>query len=148
MSPNEPVDPSERFRREHEREMDSQRRLEARVLNAIRGLTSATTLFRSRPELGEPDVYAHAYLQFVQLNVCLNPAQIRLLPVAGRDRELEQFTEQVRIGIEDIAQQLHLGFMPGAGPFGNTGPIGVLPPNVPGGYSAVLTRPGALGAPT
>jgi hypothetical protein len=142
MPPNAPVDPSARFFQEHKIEMDSQQRLQARVQEAVTRATRETTLFRERPELGEPDAFARAYRQFVLVNVCLNRGQIQLLPIAGRVPELERFTEEVRVGIETVAQQLHLGFEPGPGRFGSTGPIGVLPPNVPGGYTAALTRPG------
>jgi hypothetical protein len=146
MSPNAPVDPAERFRREHAREMDSQERLRDRVSSAVGRLARETSLFQQRPELGDPDVIVQAYLQFVLVNVCLNPGQIRIVPFEGRIPALDRFTEELKVGVERIARELHLVFEPGAGPFGTTGPIGVLPPSTPGGYQAVLVRPRTEGS--
>jgi hypothetical protein len=124
-----------------EREQDSQRRLELAVRKEIDAFLPGTKFCAGHPELGLPDVSVRVYFQLVEVYVCLNGDQVKLLPLTGRDRDLRWFTEELRSGLEAIGKRFHLPMIvePG-GPLGHSGAISVLPPDILGGYHAVLRR--------
>lgn len=137
--PRDAVDPTEQFRRGHERQQDASRRLKERVERLSRECVKGTTLFREHPELREPDVFVTVTAQHVHINSSLNRGQLEILPLTGRTAALMQFGEELRVGFERIAADLHLPIVtePG-GPFGQSQLIFIV--DVPSGYQAVLKR--------
>jgi hypothetical protein len=135
----ETMDAQERARMKHDRLMKARQRLQNRVLTSVRNIVLGTALFRSHPELHDPDVSVTVYAQFVLVTTSLNGGQLEILPVDGRARDLNEFAEQLREGLETLAADLHLPMVQDPGsPLGRSGPIMVL--DTPSGYQAVLLR--------
>jgi hypothetical protein len=132
------VDPEERARREQERVIRVRERLKFRVYAAVRDVVLGTELFRSHFELHEPDIVVNVYPQFVDVHTSLNEGQLHLLPAKGRSRELNRFAEELRIGMEKIAANLHVEFTTDPARFGGSEPVMLV--DVPSGYRAVLLR--------
>jgi hypothetical protein len=132
------VDPEERARREQERVIKDRERVKFRVYSAVRDVVLGTELFRSHFELHEPDISVNVYAQFVDVNTSLNEGQLHLLPASGRSRALNRFAEELRIGIERIAANLHLEFTTDPARFGGSERVMLV--EVPCGYRAVLLR--------
>lgn len=134
------MDPEEQARRDNERVVNSRERLRARVDAKVREFVLGSALFRAHPELGQPDVFVHVYSQFVHVVTSLNGAQLSILPIHGRTRDLNHFAEELRERFERLATDLHMTLVtePG-GPFGKSTPVMVI--DTPSGYWAVLSRP-------
>lgn len=132
------MDPEERACRAQETVLKGRERLKFRVYAAVREVVLGTELFRSHFELHEPDVFVNVYARLVDVNVSLNEAQLHLLPVSGRSRDLHRFAEEVRTGMERIAAKLHLEFTTDRARFGGSEPVMLV--DVPCGYRAVLLR--------
>ena len=132
------MDPVEQARREQERAMKVRERLRFRVYTAVRDVMLETELFRSNFQLHEPDIFVSAYASFIDVNASLNEAQLHLLPVNSRSRDLHRFVEELRHGIERTATNLHLEFTTDPARFGGSGPVILV--DVPIGYRAVLLR--------
>jgi hypothetical protein len=133
------VDPEQRARREQERVIRERERLKFRVYAAVREAVLATELFRTHFELHEPDITVNVYARFVDVNASLNEGQLRLLPAAGRARELNRFAAELRSGLERVAGALHLEFATDVARYGGSEPVILV--DVPCGYRAVLVRP-------
>ncbi len=134
------MDPEERARREQDRVIRSRERLKFRVFSAVRDLVLATDLFRSHFQLHEPDIIVNVYRQYVDVVTALNEAQLHVLPVRNRSRELYRFAEQLRTGMERIATGLDLTLNDEPSRFGGSEPVMLV--DVPSGYRAVLVRSG------
>lgn len=133
------MDPVERARREQERVIKARERLKFRVYAAVREVALGTELFRAHFQLHEPEIVVNVYARFVDVNTSLNEAQLRLLPIPSRSRELSRFAEELRAGIENAATELHLEFTRDPAQFGGSEPVMLV--DVPCGYRAVLLRP-------
>lgn len=134
------MDPAEGARREQERLMKARERLRFQVYTAVRDVMLGTELFRSNFQLHEPEISVSAYASFIDVNASLNEAQLHLLPVESRSRDLNRFAEELRRGIEGIATNLRLEFTTDPARFGGSEPV--LLSDVPIGYRAVLLRSG------
>lgn len=106
----------------------------------MRDLVLATDLFRSHFQLHEPDIIVNVYRQYVDVVTALNEAQLHVLPVRNRSRELNRFAEQLRTGMERIATGLDLTLNDEPSRFGGSEPVMLV--DVPSGYRAVLVRSG------
>jgi hypothetical protein len=133
------MDPEERARKEQERVMKDRERLKFRAYAASREVALASELFRSHFQLHEPEITVNVYARYVDVNVGLNDAQLRLLPARGRSRELHRFAEELRAGLEKVAAGLALEFTVDPSRFGGSGPIDL--EDAPIGYRAVFRRP-------
>jgi hypothetical protein len=98
----------------------------------------STELFRAHSEFYEPDIFVNVYAQLVDVNTSLNEGQLRLLPSAGRTRDLNRFAEELKNGFEQMAADLDLEFTTDPAQFGGSLPVMLL--DVPSGYRAVLLR--------
>ena len=114
-------------------------RLKFRAYAASREVALASELFRSHFQLHEPEITVNVYARYVDVNVGLNDAQLRLLPARGRSRELHRFAEELRAGLEKVAAGLALEFTVDPSHFGGSGPIDL--EDAPIGYRAVFRRP-------
>ncbi|MGA8542030.1 MAG: hypothetical protein WB947_00585 [Thermoplasmata archaeon] len=135
------MDTVEQARLGFERKQRADERLRQRLEERIRELVAATALVRSHPELGEIRPSFAVVSQYVIANVCLDPAQLKILPLNGRTRDLEAFTEELRAGLEKLSADIRLPLSRAPSAFPISTPICVLPPDVHGGYSAVFLRP-------
>jgi hypothetical protein len=113
-------------------------RLRFRVYTGVRDIMLGADLFRSNFQLHEPEITVSAYAPYLDVNACLNEAQLRLIPVESRSSDLGRFTEQLRLGIEKLATDLHLVFTTDSARFGGSWPV--MLSDVPIGYRAVLLR--------
>jgi hypothetical protein len=134
------MDPAQAARREQERVMKARERLRFRVFTAVRDVMLGTDLFRSNFQLHEPEIVVNAYAPYFDVNASLNEAQLQLLPVDNRSRDLNHFAEQLRRGIQKIATDLRLEFATDSARFGGSTPVMLV--DVPIGYRAVLLRSG------
>ena len=134
------MDPEERARKEQERVVRDRERLKFRAYAACREVGLASELFRSHFQLHEPEITVNVYPRYVDVNVCLNDAQLRLLPARGRSKELHRFAGELRAGLEKVAADLNLEFTVDPARFGGSEPVTLV--DVPIGYRAVLLRPG------
>ena len=118
--------------------MKARERLRFRVFTAVREVMLGTQLFRSNFQLHEPEIVVNAYASHFDVNASLNEAQLQLLPVDTRFRDLHQFAEQLHRGIHKVAAEHHLEFTTDPVRFGGSGPVMLV--DVPIGYRAVLLR--------
>ncbi|MFZ1023220.1 MAG: hypothetical protein WAN87_03710 [Thermoplasmata archaeon] len=135
------MDPEERARREQDRVIRSRERLKFRVFSVVRDLALGTDLFRSHFQLHEPDIIVNVYSHYVDVVTSLNEAQLHVLPVRNRTRELNRFGEQLRTGMERIATGLDLKISSDPAQFGGSEPVILV--DAPIGYRAVLLRSGS-----
>ncbi len=118
--------------------MRARERLRFRVYSAVRDVVLDSQLFRSRPQLHEPDIFVNVYPELVDVNASLNETQLHLVPGEARPKELTRFAEQLREGIERSAGPLQLELTTDAARFGGSQPV--LLAGLPVGYRAVLLR--------
>jgi len=116
--------------------MRDRERLKFRLYAAVRDLTLGSELFRTHYELHEPEVTVGVYEQFVDVSVALTEGQLRLLPAAGRSRDMGRFAEELKVGLSKVAVGLGLDPPAGADPLGLSGPVDLV--GVPIGYRAIL----------
>ena len=122
-----------------ERVLAARERLRFRVFSAARDVALGTRLFRLNFQLHEPEISVNVYSRHVDVNVCLNEAQLRLLPKTERSRELEHFTRELQSGIERLAASVQLVFTLEKPQFG--GSEAIMAGENAIGYHAVLLRP-------
>jgi hypothetical protein len=132
------VDPEEKAGRARERAITARERLRFRVYSAVRDVGLRTELFRTHPELHEPEISVNVYAQLVDVNASLTEGQIRLLREKVRPRDLNRFAEELRDGIRKAAESLQLEFTLDPARFGGSQPVVLV--DVPSGYRAVLLR--------
>jgi hypothetical protein len=132
------VDEEERARREQVRLIREREQLRFRVYSAARGMVLGTTLFQSNFQLHEPEIVVNVYSQYVDVNASLNEGQLRLLPTKDRSRDLHRFADELRVGLEKLADQLQLELTADPARWGGSEPVTL--GNVPCGYRAVLLR--------
>jgi hypothetical protein len=125
-------------RRQDERDLRAREQLKFRIYSAARDVVLATRLFRSNFQLHEPEITVNIYARFVDLNVCLNEAQLRLIPVESRPRDLELFAQELKSGVEKLAAGLQLDFTVDPAKFGGSETI--MLGSTPIGFRAVLLR--------
>jgi hypothetical protein len=133
------VDPEEKAGRARERALTARERLRFRVYSAVRDVVLGTELFRSHPELHEPEIFVNVYAQLVDVNACLSEGQLRLLREKTGAKGLSRFAEELRIGIGEAAAGLRLEFTTNPVQFGGSQPVILL--DTASGYRAVLLRP-------
>lgn len=132
------VDAAERARREQDRILKARERLRFRVFSAVRERVLATELFRSHYELHEPEITVNVYTQFVDAATALTEGQLRLLPASTRSRDLHRFADELRSGMEKVAEDLDLELSTDPARFGGSQPVSLV--DVPYGYRAVFVR--------
>jgi hypothetical protein len=132
------VRPSDATQRELERIVKARERLKFQVYAAVRDVALRTELFRSHPQLHEPEISVHVYPQLVDVYTSLTEGQLRLLRVSGPRRDLTQFALELRRGIEVSARNLGLTFTEEPHRLGGSQPVGLLDSAC--GYRAVLIR--------
>ena len=125
-------------RKARERVSSARERLKFRVYSAFRDVVLRTDLFRSHFELHEPDITVNVYPQFADVMTYLNEAQFRVLRRSVQPAELRRFAEQLRVGAEKVANDLHLVSTSDQAGYGSSGPVMLV--DVPIGYRAVLIR--------
>lgn len=118
--------------------MKARERLRFRVYSAVRDVMLGSELFRSNFQLHEPDFVVSAYPTFLDVNASLNEAQLQLIPVENRPRDLNRFSVELHRGIEKVAGALGLELTTDPTLYGGSGPVMLI--DVPIGYRAVLLR--------
>ncbi len=132
------MDPEERSGRDRERAITARERLRFRVYSAVRDVVLRTDLFRTHPELHEPEISVNVYPQLVDVNASLTEGQVRLLRDKVRPRDMNRFAEEIQDGIEKAAGSLQLELTLDPARFGGSQPVVLV--GVPNGFRAVLLR--------
>ncbi len=126
-------------RRDDERVLRSREQLRFKVFSAVRDVALGTRLFRANFQLHEPEITVNVYPRFVHLDIALNEAQLHLLPLDTRPRDLTLFANELQQGIGKVAAGLKLELTVDPSKFGGSEPI--LAGSSLVGFRAVLLRP-------
>lgn len=129
---------SEAAQRERERLVKARERLKFQAYAAVRDVALRTELFRSHPQLHEPEISVNVYPQFVDVYASLTEGQLRLLRVGGVRQDLDRFAAELKKGIEGAVGSLRLTLTEDPAQLGGSLPVKLLGGAI--GYRAVLVR--------
>lgn len=124
--------------RELERVLRTRDRVRFRVYAAVRDAMLRSELFRSVPQLHEPEVVVNVTGAWVDVTAALNEGQFHLLLANERTPDLPRFAEELRRGIENAAREIGLDLSTDPARFGGSQPVMLGP--LPIGYRAALLR--------
>ena len=127
--------------RDLERILRARDRVRFRVYAGVRDAMLRSELFRSLPQLHEPEVVVNVSGPWVDVTAALNEGQFHLLVANGRTPDLPRFAEELQRGIESTARELGLTLSTDRARFG--GSFAVMLGALPIGFRAALLRPDA-----